>query len=515
MAVLLTPVLTVDVSRWRRRRDCAGAAAAGDRATGRDDSARRRRSGEQMFFDTSLSGVRARCRAPPATIRVTRTRRPTISPCSCGGPTLSDPGTRAVPSLRYQEYTPPYADLLDNPDGISAPGPGGGLTQDGRARDAGRAGAHSAAGRRTKWPTRARPTWCATIQASAYARTLSAGVRRATCLPSADVGLHQGARGAAGVPARGLQLPSIQQQVRSLRQQQDRRHAHAGRAARLARLQRSQEGQLLRLPLQRRRTEWRGAVVHRLHLRGDRRAAQRRTFPRIATRAISTSASAAAPDHPLPASAQYCGMFKTPTLRNVATRKVFFHNGQIKSLQDAIRFYNTRDTNPELWYPTGQRRRAEVERPAGALSRQHRQAGAARRPEARRSAGDVGAGDGRPGSLSEHADRRRRATGAAWCGDDDKRRQKVGKHLLERQICDVAELNQHKGHRGHEGKTGTFPLCPLCPLCRIGAATQVLRRNKSARRVDDSGGRGRPRGRCRRAASRLAREWVCPGCSGC
>ena len=44
-------------------------------------------------------------------------------------------------------------------------------------------------------------------------------------------------------------------------------------------------------------------------------------------------------------------MFKTPTLRNVATRKVFFHNGQMKSLNEVIRFYNTRDTNPELWYP--------------------------------------------------------------------------------------------------------------------------------------------------------------------
>jgi cytochrome c peroxidase len=57
------------------------------------------------------------------------------------------------------------------------------------------------------------------------------------------------------------------------------------------------------------------------------------------------------PDHPLPDSAKYCGMFKTPTLRNVAIRQVFFHNGQIKSLRDVIRFYNTRDTNPELWYP--------------------------------------------------------------------------------------------------------------------------------------------------------------------
>jgi cytochrome c peroxidase len=32
-------------------------------------------------------------------------------------------------------------------------------------------------------------------------------------------------------------------------------------------------------------------------------------------------------------------------------RRVFFHNGQFKSLRNVIRFYNTRDTNPELWYP--------------------------------------------------------------------------------------------------------------------------------------------------------------------
>jgi cytochrome c peroxidase len=57
-------------------------------------------------------------------------------------------------------------------------------------------------------------------------------------------------------------------------------------------------------------------------------------------------------DHPLRTNAQYCGLFKTPTLRNAATRRVFFHNGQLKSLSDVIRFYNTRDTNPERWYPT-------------------------------------------------------------------------------------------------------------------------------------------------------------------
>jgi cytochrome c peroxidase len=47
-----------------------------------------------------------------------------------------------------------------------------------------------------------------------------------------------------------------------------------------------------------------------------------------------------------------CGLFKTPSLRNVATRRAFFHNGVIHSLEQVVRFYNTRDTMPELWYPT-------------------------------------------------------------------------------------------------------------------------------------------------------------------
>jgi len=48
---------------------------------------------------------------------------------------------------------------------------------------------------------------------------------------------------------------------------------------------------------------------------------------------------------------ELCGAFKVPTLRNVATRKVFFHNGYFKTLREAVSFYVKRDTNPELWYP--------------------------------------------------------------------------------------------------------------------------------------------------------------------
>jgi cytochrome c peroxidase len=49
---------------------------------------------------------------------------------------------------------------------------------------------------------------------------------------------------------------------------------------------------------------------------------------------------------------QYCGYFKTPTLRNVARRWFFFHNGRFANLRDVMHFYIERDTNPRRWYPT-------------------------------------------------------------------------------------------------------------------------------------------------------------------
>ncbi|HEY4240817.1 MAG TPA: cytochrome c peroxidase [Kofleriaceae bacterium] len=39
---------------------------------------------------------------------------------------------------------------------------------------------------------------------------------------------------------------------------------------------------------------------------------------------------------------EYCGMFRTPSLRNVATRDRFFHNGSIHTLRAAVSFYVTR-----------------------------------------------------------------------------------------------------------------------------------------------------------------------------
>jgi cytochrome c peroxidase len=50
----------------------------------------------------------------------------------------------------------------------------------------------------------------------------------------------------------------------------------------------------------------------------------------------------------------FCGMFRMPTLRNVAERPAFMHNGVFKDLRQVVSFYATRNSNPERWYgPTG------------------------------------------------------------------------------------------------------------------------------------------------------------------
>ncbi|MRX11512.1 c-type cytochrome [Pseudoduganella sp. FT25W] len=70
---------------------------------------------------------------------------------------------------------------------------------------------------------------------------------------------------------------------------------------------------------------------------------------------------------------EYCGAFKTPSLRNVALRKAYFHNGSFTSLTEVVRFYATRDTAPMKWYkqrkfddqPAGLDANVNVEAPFG------------------------------------------------------------------------------------------------------------------------------------------------------
>lgn len=50
-----------------------------------------------------------------------------------------------------------------------------------------------------------------------------------------------------------------------------------------------------------------------------------------------------------------CGLFKTPTLRNITITAPYMHNGLFDHLRDAVAFYATRDTDPARWFPAGKK----------------------------------------------------------------------------------------------------------------------------------------------------------------
>jgi cytochrome c peroxidase len=56
-------------------------------------------------------------------------------------------------------------------------------------------------------------------------------------------------------------------------------------------------------------------------------------------------------DHPHMSDERLCGSFRTPSLRNVALRPSFMHNGKFTKLRDVVTFYATRGTDPRRWYP--------------------------------------------------------------------------------------------------------------------------------------------------------------------
>jgi cytochrome c peroxidase len=70
---------------------------------------------------------------------------------------------------------------------------------------------------------------------------------------------------------------------------------------------------------------------------------------RFDTGLCATAAAKGWPDQ-----GQWCGYFRTPTLRNVAVRERFMHNGVFANLRDAVAFYATRGIEPERWYDKGE-----------------------------------------------------------------------------------------------------------------------------------------------------------------
>lgn len=309
--------------------------------------------GQKMFFDKNLSGSGAmscaschdpaHAHAPANGLSV-----------QIGGPHMDRAGLRAVPSLRYKDVTPPYADLLDNPDGVSVPGPGGGLAWDGRA-DTLAAQARIPLLDPLEMANASSADVVKKLQAADYA-PLIAKAFGAKAFDDSDAAF-----------ANALQaLQAYQLEDKSFHPYSSKFDLYAG----------NKIGGAL-TP-----AEARGLKVFTnpdtgncasCHYQGAGLGGSSALFTDFSYEAIGVPRNAGIPannnvqyfdmgvcgpmrtDHApaAPSAANgFCGMFKAPTLRNVATRTAFFHNGVMHSLEQVIRFYNTRDTQPELWYPT-------------------------------------------------------------------------------------------------------------------------------------------------------------------
>ena len=309
--------------------------------------------GKKMFFDQSLSGSGkmscATCHDPKSAYGP-----PNDLAVQLGGANLTEAGFRAVPSLRYKEYTPAYADLLDNPDGISAPGPGGGFTMDGRA---------STLAEQAKIPL-LDPHEMANVSAADVVKKIQA---------SAYVALFQQAFGSNALSDTNVAFDSAVKALEAFQREDISFHPYSSKYDLYAG---NKIGGTLTA------AETRGLRVFAdpktgncasCHYQGAGLNGSVALFTDFSYEAISVPRNPDIPanknpvyydmgvcgplrkDH-LPGSPSaantFCGMFKAPTMRNVATRKVFFHNGAMHSLLQVIQFYNTRDTMPQIWYPT-------------------------------------------------------------------------------------------------------------------------------------------------------------------
>lgn len=305
--------------------------------------------GRKMFFDPALSasGKQAcsSCHDPhhafgPAS----------AAPVEMGGPNLDRPGLRAVPSLRYLQAAPAFTehfhDSEDEGDESVDNGPTGGLTWDGRA-DHGRDQAKIPLLSPFEMANKDAAAVASALRKAAYADDFEAAFGT-DVFDHSDDALHAAAEA----------LGTFEQSAADFYPYSSRYDAYlAGKATLSAQELHGRE-------LFEDETKGNCASCHISEPANDGEPPQFTDFGLIA---IAVPRNPAIPANSDPAYVdlglcgplrtdfkgrpEYCGLFKTPTLRNVALRKSFFHNGEFHTLRDAVAFYASRDTDPGRWYP--------------------------------------------------------------------------------------------------------------------------------------------------------------------
>ena len=306
--------------------------------------------GEKMFFDASLSAsgklACATCHDPDHAFGPADAR-----PVEFGGPDGHQPGLRAVPSLKYLQadpaFTEHYHESDDEADASVDNGPTGGLMWDGRA-DRGRDQARL-------------PLFSPFEMANASSVDLAARIRRGSYAEDLRklIGERRFADDERVVAAAAEALEAFEQDERFYPYNSKYDDYLAGKATLSA-----QEAQGLTLfndP-----SKGNCNACHRSELSGNATPPQFTDYGLIAiglprNRDIPANADPTYFDlgacgplrSDLAGRKDYCGLFKTPTLRNVALRHTLFHNGLVHSLREAVAFYVERDTSPQKWYPLG------------------------------------------------------------------------------------------------------------------------------------------------------------------
>jgi len=310
--------------------------------------------GQSLFFNPSLSASGqqscASCHDPANHYAPTNSLA--VQP---GGPHMNTPGFRATPSLTYIDQAPPFRTDLENPDG-TASGPGGGLDWDGRSNTI----AQQALRVLTTSYEMANSSEAALVQ-RVKANPETARAFQKIFGPTLFQHPHQ------AFEAIGTTLEAFIREDPSFHPYTSKYDAYTRGTATLTRQE--ERGMAIFNDAER-------ANCASCHTAGqgpgrDGLSSGQFTdffFRNLATPRNPTIDTTAIGGQDLglcgplrtdltpqksPANTRYCGLFATPTLRNVATRHVFMHNGAFHSLRDVVEFYLTRDITPGRWYPSG------------------------------------------------------------------------------------------------------------------------------------------------------------------
>jgi cytochrome c peroxidase len=332
--------------------------------------------GQKAFVDATLSGGKnmscASCHSPQYAYG---------PPNSLSVQLGSDPtkaGTRAVPSLRYKDATPPYADQAANPDGVTLAAAGGGFMWDGRA---------ATLADQVGLPL-LNPLEMNAASKAAVVQAVQSGTYAA---------LFQQAFGAGVFGDTDTAFAALGTAIAAYETEDASFHPYTSKYDLYIH---NKVGGTLTAAEERGLRVFNGSnagncsACHYAGANFNGNQGLMTDFTYQAIGAPRNDSSIPGNPDPIPANdadpsyfdmglcgplrtdhtpAQlgtpdpYCAKFKVPTLRNAATRSVFFHNGVFHSLNQVVHFYNTRDTNPEYWYPATGGSGAPVATPAWAL----------------------------------------------------------------------------------------------------------------------------------------------------